>query len=277
MAGRCQTRATGYPTRMTEAISNSARLAARPIVDGGTPAASWCDWGRDFAPLNVARCPALTVVAAHPDDETLGLGATAAWLAGRGVTVQVVAVTDGEAAYPDDTGGRGRLARLRRDELVAAAACIGLPKPIFLGIPDGQVAEHEARLTIELEAVLAEMPPGAWCAATWRGDGHPDHEATGRAAAAAAAKTSATFLEYPVWMWHWAVPDDPAVPWADARRVALTARDVATKAEALQCFTSQLRRADGPALLPDEVVARQMAVGEIAFVSPRGVKGSHYG
>ncbi len=266
MVGRCQPRATGYPTQVTEPTSNSARLAAQTIADGGTPAGLWAAWGRRFAPLNIDHCPALTLVSAHPDDETLGLGATAARLAERGVTAQVVAVTDGEAAYPDDPQGREKLAHTRRDELIAAAARLGLPRPLFLGIPDGEVAENEDRLEVELEAVLAETQPGAWCAATWRGDGHPDHEATGRAAAAASRDTPALFLEYPVWMWHWALPDDPAVPWADARRVTLRPRELATKAEALQCFSSQLERPDGPPLLTPEVIARQMAVGEIVFV-----------
>ncbi|MGZ6779660.1 MAG: PIG-L deacetylase family protein, partial [Mycobacterium sp.] len=111
---------------MTEPISNSERLAAQPIADGGTPAAMWVDWGRSMIPLNLDHCPALTLVAAHPDDETLGFGATAARLAERGVTVQVVAVTDGEAAYPHDSRGREKLALTRRDELVAAAACMGM-------------------------------------------------------------------------------------------------------------------------------------------------------
>lgn len=262
----CQIRATGYPTRVTEPINNSERLAAQPIADGGTPTAMWTQWGRSMTPLNLDHCPALTLVAAHPDDETLGLGATAARLAERGVPVQVVAVTDGEAAYPSDSRGREALAQTRRDELVAAAAFMGMRRPIFLGIPDGEVADNEERLEIELAAVLAEMAPGAWCAATWRGDGHPDHEATGRAAATAARDTPAVFVEYPVWMWHWALPGDPAVPWDDARRIALSPHNLTTKAKALQCFSSQLERTDGPPLLTPAVIERQIAVGEIVFV-----------
>jgi hypothetical protein len=74
------------------------------------------------------------------------------------------------------------------------------------------------------------------------------------------------FLEYPIWMWHWALPDDPAVPWDTAQRAPLTARDVAAKSAALECFSSQLQRGHGPPLLAPEVIARQMAVGEIVFV-----------
>ncbi len=256
----------GYSTAVTSPISNCARFAARPLAEGGTPVETWSGWGRPFAPLNIEQCPALLLVAAHPDDETLGLGATAAALAARGVTVQVVAVTDGEAAYPDDPGRCAELAEVRRVELVAAAARLGLAKPVFLGIPDGEVTASEDRLEAELTALLAESPPGAWCAATWRGDGHPDHEATGRAAAAACRGLASVFVEYPIWMWHWALPDDPAVPWENARRASLTARDVAAKEDALRCFSSQLQRDDGPPLLAPEVIARQLAVPEIVFV-----------
>lgn len=251
---------------MSEPISNCARLAAQPLAGGGTPVGIWTGWNRHFAPLNLDHCPALLLVAAHPDDETLGLGATAAALTDRGVTVQVVAVTDGEAAYPEDPGGRAALATERRRELVAATARLRLPPPIFLGIPDGEVSANEDLLGVELEALLADSPPGTWCAATWRGDGHPDHEATGRAAAAASRQVPSVFLEYPVWMWHWALPEDPDVPWNTAQRVPLTPRDMDAKEAMLQSFSSQLQRVDGPPLLAPEAIARHMAVGEVVFI-----------
>ena len=106
MGRACGTRGTGYSTPVTEPTSNSARLAARPIDEGGTPVEVWTHWQRDFPVLDTGDCRTLILVAAHPDDETLGLGATAAMLSRRGVVVQLVAVTDGEAAYPDDSGGR---------------------------------------------------------------------------------------------------------------------------------------------------------------------------
>jgi hypothetical protein len=57
-----------------------------------------------------------------------------------------------------------------------------------------------------------------------RGDGHPDHEAVGRAARSAARRTDAILLEYPIWMWHWAFTDDFAVSWSRAQRAVETAR-----------------------------------------------------
>ncbi|GFG52504.1 hypothetical protein MAGR_39450 [Mycolicibacterium agri] len=177
----------------------------------------------------------------------MGLGATAALLAGHGVVVQVVAVTDGETPGAQ-----------QRDELIAAAKRLGLARPIFLGIPAGEVADNEERLEIEVEALLAEAAPGAWCAANWRADGDADHEATGRAAAEAAKDTPAVYIEYPMWMWHWAIPDDGAVPWHRARRVHLTTNAEVAKVTALQCYSS--------GMLTRDVIQRQMAVGEIVFV-----------
>ncbi|MDQ6896829.1 MAG: hypothetical protein M3171_09545, partial [Actinomycetota bacterium] len=37
-------------------------------------------------------------------------------------------------------------------------------------------------------------------------------------AARACAHTGARLVEYPVWMWHWAAPLDPAVSWQRVRR-----------------------------------------------------------
>lgn len=238
---------TGYPIAVSEALTNSARLAARPITERGTPAEAWTHWQRDFPPLHLDHCPALVLVAARPGNEMMGLGATAAQLAAYGITVQVVVVTDGEAT---DRHGR--------EEHIAAAGHLGLPRPIFLGIPDHEVADNEDRVEIELEALLAESLPGAWCAANWRADGDLDHEATGRAAAAAARDTPAVLIEYPIWMWHWAIPDDSAVPWHRVRRITLAPNNLTVKAGALQSHSSRL--------LTPEVIERQMAVGEMVFV-----------
>ncbi len=250
------------------ASGTGARFADSPIADGGTPVESWTDWDHDFAPLNLGDCQGLTVIAPHPDDETLGMGATVAMLCAAGVDVQVVTVSDGGAAYPGRSeAGRAELEGVRRAEVRRSMGLLGASEPITLGMPDGELAHHEQWLTERIAALLAEFPPGRWCAATWRGDGHPDHEAVGRAAAAAAAETGAVLVEYPVWMWHWARPDDPAVPWHRVRRVCLTDEALNLKRLAVQCFTSQIqptRHADP--VLPPAVLDRLLAVGEVVFV-----------
>ena len=152
-----------------------------------------------------------------------------------GSSVQVVAVTDGEAAYPEDGRRPHGAGETRRDELAAAARARPAERRSSSASPTARSPPTRTGCRSSLEAMLAGFAPGTWCAATWRGDGHPDHEATGTGRRGRVEKRpGAVFLEYPIWMWHWALPDDPAVPWTPRQRAPLTARDVATKSAALR-------------------------------------------
>jgi LmbE family N-acetylglucosaminyl deacetylase len=83
--------------------------------------------------------------------------------------------------------------------------------------------------------VLAPLVEGFdLCLAPWDHDMHPDHEAAGRAARKAAA---GAFYSFPIWMWHWAAPADPQVPWD--RAVRLPPRAASRKRAAITCFASQ--------------------------------------
>jgi len=85
----------------------------------------------------------MLIVAPHPDDETLGAGGLIAFQVARDVPVTVAAVTDGERAYPDESG----LAELRRREQTEALVRLGVPPEniVRFGLPDGNVTacEHE--------------------------------------------------------------------------------------------------------------------------------------
>ncbi|WP_425436653.1 PIG-L deacetylase family protein [Mycobacterium rhizamassiliense] len=251
-------------------MGNCARFAAKPLTHGGTPAPVWLAGldQKSLPQLDLTQCPGLVVAAAHPDDETLGLGAMIAQLVAAGVDVRVVSASDGGAADPNATRWeRTRLEATRRHELRRAADVLKVPLPVSLGLPDGELADHEDRLADLLAETLASAGPGAWCAANWRGDGHPDHEAVGRAAATACARTGATLLEYPIWMWHWGRPFDTAVPWENASAVAVSGWAVARKRLAAQCFRSQFEpgAAQSAPVLPAFVLPRLLAVGELVF------------
>lgn len=254
----------------TVPTGNGGWFAAVPLSDGGTPARAWLAAfdGAALPPLDLTGCPGLVVVAPHPDDETLGLGATAAQLIESGVEVQVVSVSDGGAAQPGASPSqRTHLEAIRRDELLRATSILGISSVVSLGLPDGELTTHQDELTEVLTEILRGVAPGTWCAASWRGDGHPDHEAVGRAAAAACAGTGVVLMEYPVWMWHWATPDDPAVPWDRVYSIPVSESAVARKVQAAQCFRSQLQpEASGIApVLPPFVLQRLLAVGEVVF------------
>ena len=202
----------------------------------GTPAASWTATLTSAPPLELpATRSRVIVVGAHPDDETLGAGGLLHTAARAGRHVEVVTATAGEASHPHSpTHPPERLAAVRRDELRRATGLLAPGARVTcLDLPDGDVAAHEEELVAALVATIGTDGADVLLCAPWRGDGHPDHEAVGRAAATAAHRTDAELWEYPVRLWHWGQPDDlprdragrlPLDPTAtDAKRAAVAA------------------------------------------------------
>jgi LmbE family N-acetylglucosaminyl deacetylase len=229
---------------VTAAAPGPPRIAAAgPIDQPGTEEARWRGWARlpQLPAVDPAGWPSVLVLAAHPDDEVLGVGGTLALAAAAGARLRLVAVTDGEASHPG-AADPAALARRRTAERSAALRRLGVPtaEVVRLRLPDTAVAAHEAGLT----ARLGELAGGyRVCLAPWDEDGHADHEAVGRAA----RRAGLAVLYYPVWMWHWARPGDPRVPWPRAARVALPPALAERKRAAISCFTSQLEDRAGAA------------------------------
>ena len=141
-----------------------------------------------------------------------------------------------------------------------------LPRVIRARFSDGHVTAHEPALRSMLQTIL-QADDVVFC--TWRLDGHPDHEAVGRAAAQAAAHAGATLIEVPIWTWHWAQPGDPRVPWRRARRLLLSKAITHAKREAAQAYPSQLTvdPSTGAApILPPFVLERVLRDFEVFFV-----------
>jgi N-acetylglucosamine malate deacetylase 1 len=73
------------------------------------------------------------VIAAHPDDEVLGMGGAIALHTGRGDTVRVLVVTDGSSTqYPGDSEIRAR----KEEEALRAARELGVEDYVHLDLPD---------------------------------------------------------------------------------------------------------------------------------------------
>lgn len=210
--------------------------------DAGVPRAHWAELldGADLPPLDLAPCSRVLVLAAHPDDESLGAGGLLATCAATGLDAALVVVTDGEGSHPGSpTHDPGALASRRRRELTGAAAALGLPTTAvtFLGLPDGAVADHADEV---VAAVVDRVGDGRDClvVAPYRADGHPDHEAAGRCAAAAAHRTGAVLAEYPIWLWH--AGDATDLPLRSMARFPLSDRARAAKRAAIASHASQV-------------------------------------
>jgi LmbE family N-acetylglucosaminyl deacetylase len=224
-----------------------------PIDAPGTDERTWAAWpwlstlpGSALAGL--ATVKSAVIVAAHPDDEVLGAGGLISMLAAGHARLRVIAVTDGERS-PKGHASPASLARRRTAETTTALHALGArsPEVIRLGLPDSGLASVEDKLTETLAPLVADFD---LCLAPWDGDLHPDHEAAGRAVRRAGPRSLYCF---PIWMWHWATPDDPRVPWDRALRVPLPPRAVNRKRAAITSFASQLEDRGhglGPVLTP---------------------------
>ena len=167
-------------------------MTARPAYthDGtGTAAEVWeadPHWA-DLPPLALDGVRRVVVVAAHPDDESLGAGGLIATAFERGLEVDLVLLTAGELSHPaSPTHTAEGMARRRvqeaKDALHAVAPGAATTR---LALGDGTVTESEADVAARLVDLIRDGA-GTLVAAPWRSDGHPDHEAAGRAAATAA-------------------------------------------------------------------------------------------
>jgi len=195
----------------------------------------------------------VVIAAPHPDDEVLGCAGIMAWLADRGTRIELVAVTDGDASHERSSRiSRPTLVERRRTERDRALTVLGLGEvpATRLRLPDGRVGAHEPELCAALRSCL---DPATTVIVPWRHDGHPDHEAVGRAGLRAAAAQGATCVEVPIWA---RVRGRPCRPSHVLELGAFRRR----KRAAAQEFRSQIVAlgpdvVDGPVVHPDELAA----------------------
>lgn len=208
----------------------------------------------------------LVVVAAHPDDETLGVSGVMQSVQLAGGRVELIIATDGDAAFPDlGPADRARLASTRRAELVAALRAQGLDSidVRWLGLPDSALDADELAGALHplLAAADSVLTP-------WEHDPHPDHAAAGRAGLMA-APTTAQRWSYPIWMWAWSAIDDPRIPWDDSAVLPLIDTIRRGKQSAIACFESQLSTGPaGPTILPPNMLAHFDIDREVVFRHP---------
>lgn len=184
---------------------------ARPFLARGRAVRPWTPGGR------------VVVVAAHPDDETIGAGGVAALHVRAGDPVTIVVLTDGRGSRagglaPEEMAGR------RHGELQRAAAALGVRDVVWLGFPEGEweAAALQARLAPLLAGGDVIYAPS--CV-----DFHPDHLRTARLVAGLVRP------EQIVRIYELGVPLTPLL----VNRVADIGAVAACKQHALECFVTQ--------------------------------------
>ncbi len=220
-------------------------------TDSGTAEEVWaaahCEADRAgdtalVSPLPIDDLRRLIVVAAHPDDETLGAGGLIASAGRAGISVTVVVLTNGEASHPESrTHDPAVLASVRRGEVTAAVSALAPAAVVrLLNLPDGSVAEHAAEAAQAISAEIGAGGPGTWLVAPWRLDGHPDHTAAAAASALVGRDRDVILFEYPIWAWHWSAPGDAVWSGGTVFTVDLPSESRRRKATAMALHRSQV-------------------------------------
>ena len=142
------------------------------------PTAGWLAEAGRAAPLLAS----VLVVAAHPDDETFGLGAVIATMAAVGAAVHVLCFTRREASTLNENDAD--LHRAREEELRRAGRELGVASVTLLDCPDGCLGSVEPG---ELDAAVRRWTARCHADGLLVFDdtgitGHPDHQAATAAA-----------------------------------------------------------------------------------------------
>lgn len=190
---------------MTRKLSKITRALKQRLVprDAHSSVRLWLagPW-EDRDPLLISDFDSgpVLVLAPHPDDEVIGPGGTVLRHHAAGAPVTVVILTDGRWGGYNPDGG---LVQRRKDESVQAAKILGIPPPIFLDVPDGELGHTPGVVEKLIDLFREKSPRYVYLPALT--DGHPDHWSANCLLHAALGKLGKNILEklvirgYEVW------------------------------------------------------------------------------
>ncbi len=184
------------------------------------------------------------VLAPHPDDETLGCGATVMRRVDAGTAVAVVVITDG-STWPPGRDPAQNIA-VRDAELRTSCRILGLPDDAVTHLAFPETRLHtagEALVDAVADAVRTHTPDDVLV--TSEADPHSDHAALGTAARRAVAGTGARLLAYPIWQWTRPRSWNRTLAAAAPAETVSTAGYLDRKRTAIAVFHSQMSAAAG--------------------------------
>ena len=230
----------------------------------------------DFA----ATLGSTVVIAPHPDDEALGCGGLLALLHQAGQATAAVLVSDGSMSHPNSNTFSPEARRaVREAEFRHALTILGADaaEPLLLRLPDSRVpatadAAGFGAAVEQLRAFLTKQQ-ATTVLVPWRRDPHPDHRATTALVQLALAGLSQPprRLEYVVWAWERAAPEDLPTAADAVQGFRLDTRAVvAQKQRAVAAHRSQVAPGvftddAGGFLLSEEMLAHFSVPYEVYF------------
>jgi N-acetylglucosamine malate deacetylase 1 len=204
------------------------------------------------------------VVAAHPDDELLGVGATVARHAVAGDVVTAVVVSEGASARYED-GAENVL----RASGQAAAKILGVKEIRFLGMRDQHLDAGPILSVIQpIERVVDELRPDIVYTHHW-GDLNRDHRVVSEAVMVACRPVGDHYprkvllFETPS-ATEWS-PPDPAAQFVPNHFVDVT-NTIERKLDAMSCYQTEVRRHPHPRAL-ESLRARAQYWGQIVHTA----------
>ncbi|HEV2400914.1 MAG TPA: PIG-L family deacetylase [Candidatus Sulfotelmatobacter sp.] len=203
--------------------------------------------------MHAASVPRTLLIAAHPDDETIGAGIRISHTPG----IQVVHLTDGSPVDLSDALAAGfsnqeTYANARREEAARALAIAGVAKESLTNLcfTDQQLSFSLEDLTLQVLTLLERFRPDLVLTHPYEG-GHPDHDAV-----AFACNVAKKLLEQKNAAWNFGLleftsyhADNGGIrPYAflpsnngGPCRYYLSPREQRQKINMLQAFTTQAR------------------------------------
>ncbi len=98
----------------------------------------------------------ILIIAAHPDDEVLGMGATIKKLSKKNNEIRLCVVSEGASAqYKQE-----EMIKIRRDACVRAGKILGISKFDFLNFPDMRLDSiPHLEINVKLEEIISRFKP----------------------------------------------------------------------------------------------------------------------
>ncbi len=180
------------------------------------------------------------VIAAHPDDETIGASA----LLGRCRDGMVIHVTDGAPRdprwWPAGVGDRAAYALARSREVERALAIVGTPR-LELGFTDQEATRSLPELIDRLCEHFVRLRPAVVVTHAYEG-GHPDHDAIALAVAVARTRVAPRLCVLEMALYHageGSLRVGEFLPGSRSLRCVLRPDELERRREMLACFTTQ--------------------------------------